>query len=219
MKEIKQSVSGFKVSGEWGDVVILGEMITSALQELDATGEDFDEWEEWRPKLDDRLDDDINERTCEQASIDKNNLEKQDQMPTDELQSAGEELEEAYEGISEKDEKQAVNRLKDAITRTTFAIATASRQTLRRVEETVYAHVMTQIAPYYFDNELVSASITEKTTLRRKETTFILEVNINDDMLKQEVSDILDEYEDIDRWHADTPKSVEGAKEIHGHNV
>jgi hypothetical protein len=75
---------------------------------------------------------------------------------------------------------------------------------------------MTQLAPYYFDNGLVSANI-QKTTRNGAEPTFIFEVNVNDDSLKAEISDRLGELEDeVDRWHVDTEKDTTVAEAAEG---
>ena len=75
---------------------------------------------------------------------------------------------------------------------------------------------MTQLAPYYFDNELVSANV-QKTARGGDEDQFIFEVNINDDELKAAVSDRLASYEDsVDRWHVDTEKETTVAEVVEG---
>jgi hypothetical protein len=74
---------------------------------------------------------------------------------------------------------------------------------------------MTQLAPYYFDNELVSANIQKST--RGDDVSFIFEVNINDDDLKQHVSERLGEFDDeVTRWHVDTEKETETAEAVEG---
>jgi len=75
---------------------------------------------------------------------------------------------------------------------------------------------MTQLAPYYFDNELVSANV-QKTARGGDEDQFIFEVNVNDDDVKAVVSDRLADYEDrVDRWHVDTEKQTEVAEVVEG---
>jgi hypothetical protein len=75
---------------------------------------------------------------------------------------------------------------------------------------------MTQIAPYYFDNELVSANI-QKSTRGEGDVEFVFEANINDDDLKDEVSTRLGEFDDeVTRWHVDTEKQTETAEAAEG---
>jgi hypothetical protein len=71
----------------------------------------------------------------------------------------------------------------ESISHVARAADSASRKALRRVEDAVYQKVMTQVAPYYFDNELISANVTEVGRGENGET-FEFEVNVNDDELK-----------------------------------
>jgi len=62
----------------------------------------------------------------------------------------------------------------------------------------------------------VSANI-QKTTRGDGEVRFIFEVNVNDDGLKEAVSDRLGEFEGtVDRWHIDTEKETETAEAAEG---
>ncbi len=61
----------------------------------------------------------------------------------------------------------------------------------------VYEQVMTRFTPYYFDNDLVSANIREATRSENG-TEFAFEVNVNDDQLKQEVSQRLSTAENAE---------------------
>jgi len=77
---------------------------------------------------------------------------------------------------------------------------------------------MTQLAPYYFDNELVSANLRRVGTEARPE--YVFEVNVNDDDLKIRVSNRLADYEsDVDRWHVSAPKQTEAVEAAEGVEV
>jgi len=74
---------------------------------------------------------------------------------------------------------------------------------------------MTQMSPYYFDNELFSANIQRVSGDDRPEYTF--EVNVNDDDLKTRVSNRLADYEKaVDRWHVNTEKDTDSAEAAEG---
>jgi len=110
-----------------------------------------------------------------------------------------------------------VDNWKESIDYVARAADSASRKALRRVEDTVYQNVMTQLAPYYFDNELVSANVQQSTRNGGNGEQFVFEVNVNDDELKEEVSDRLAEYEDeVDRWHVEVEKDTDAAEAIEG---
>jgi len=213
---MEESVSGFKARGTWADIVEHGERITRALREAGADGTAFEEWDEWRPKSHERLGEDVNEKTAEQASVDEGEGEKAGKEPDEDLRTAGEKLSESYERVEEGDNEGAVERWQDSINYVARAADSAGRKALRAVEDTVYRKVMTQLAPYYFDNELVSANV-QKTARGGDEDQFIFEVNVNDDDLKAFVSDRLADYEDaVDRWHVDTEKETEIAEVVEG---
>ena len=209
---MEESISGFKVRGSWEDIVEHGERITRAMRNSDIEGEAFEEWNEWRPKVHERLSQDVNEKTAEQASVDEGEGEKAGKAPDDDIQSAGERLTESYERLEEEDAEGAVEMWQDSIDYVTRAADTASRKALRKVEDTVYRRVMTQFTPYYFDNELVSANIT-----KTRDDEYIFEVNINDDDLKSEARERLAAFEtDVERWHVDTQKETAVAEAAEG---
>ncbi len=222
---MEESISGFKVRGDWGDVVEHGERITRALRDNGVDDPDaahdarfaraFEEWEEWRPKSHETLDADVSEKTAEQASVEEGKGEKAGKEPDEDIKTAGEKLSESYEALEEDDAEGAVGKWSESIDYVARAADSAGRKALRRVEDTVYQRVMTQLAPYYFDNELVSANIQQSGRGNGEE--FVFEVNVNDDDLKEEVSDKLAEYEDeIDRWHIEVEKDTEAAEAIEG---
>jgi len=213
---MEESISGFKRRGDWGDVVEHGERITQALREAGTTGDAFEEWEEWRPKTHERLGEDVAEKTAEQAHVSEGKGEQAGEAPDEDLKTAGEKLTESYEKLEDDDTEGAVDRWQDSVNYVARAADSAGRKAIRRVEDTVYQNVMTQLAPYYFDNDLVSANL-QQTSRTDEEEEFIFEVNVNDDELKEEVSDRLADYEDeIDRWHVDTEKETESVEAAEG---
>jgi len=221
MADIEESVSGFKTHGGWVDVVEHGERITQALKELfedDEVDADMDdealaEFDEWRPKSHERLDEDVNEKTAEQASVGEGKGEQAGKDPDEDLQTAGEKLSESYENLDEPDE--AVDKWGESVDYVARAADSAGRKALRKVEDTVYRNVMTRIAPYYFDNDLISANL--QRIGDEEDPEYVFEVNINDDDLKVRVSNRLADYDSaVDRWHVDTEKVTEAVEAAEG---
>jgi hypothetical protein len=243
---MEESISGFKVRGSWADVVEHGERITRSLREAGLGGADvdedevtagesppteavpvalsecedaFEEWNEWRPKVHERIEEDVPEKTAEQAHLGEGEGEKAGKAPGEDVKTAGEKLSESYEKLEAGDDEGAVDRWQDSVRYAARAADSASRKAIRKVEDTVYKRVMTQIAPYYFDNELVAANL-QQTARGSDEEQFVFEVNVNDEGLKEFVSERLDEYEDaVDRWHVDTEKQTETAAAAEGVEV
>lgn len=203
---MEETIAGFKQRGRWIDVVEHGERITRALREAGVSGSAFEEWDEWRPKSDERIET-VNEKTAEQASVDEGEGERAGKDPDDDLRSAGERLTESYEDLENDDPEGAMDKWEESVDYVARAADSAGRKALRAVEGTVYQKVMTQLAPYYFDNELISANL--QRTTRGEVPEFVFEVDINDDDRKAEVSNLLNEYdEEIDRWHVEAEKEV-----------
>ena len=220
---MEESISGFKVRGAWDDIVEHGERITQALRQEDIEGfptdirEAFEEWDEWRPKTHERLSTDVNQKTAEQASVAEGEGEKAGKAASEDVKTAGEKLSESYKKMEDGDDAGAVDRWQDSIGYVARAADSAGRKAIRTVENTVYRNVMTQLAPYYFDNALISANIQKPTRGNADEEVFVFEVNINDDDLKDAVSERLGEYEDtIDRWHVTTEKETDTAEAAEG---
>jgi len=215
---MEESVSGFKTRGGWVDAVEHGERVVRALKDLADEDETVDrnalaEFDDWRPKSHERLDEDVNEKTADQASVEEGEGEKAGKDPDEDLQTAGEKLSESYENLDEPDE--AVNKWGESLDYVARAADSAGRKALRTVEDAVYRNVMTRIAPYYFDNELVSANLQRVGDDERPE--YVFEVNVNDDDLKIKVSNKLADYEqDVDRWHVDTEKATEAVEAAEG---
>jgi len=214
--EVEESVSGFKTRGSWVDVVEHGERLTRALKDLAEEGRSVDEdalteWDEWRPKADERLSEDVSQKTAEQASVGEGEGEKAGKDPDEDLRTAGEKLADSYDNL--EDPGEAVDEWRESINYVARAADSATRKALRKVEGSIYKNVMTQVSPYYFDNGLVSAN------LQRADTDdYVFEVNVNDDDLKIRVSNKLADFDSsVDRWHVDTPKDTDVAEAVEGH--
>ncbi|MBS1263327.1 MAG: hypothetical protein MAG715_00503 [Methanonatronarchaeales archaeon] len=66
---VQESISGFKREGTWEQVVEHGEKISDILAEEGVEGDDFSDWESWRPRSREDLCGDVTERTAEKVSI------------------------------------------------------------------------------------------------------------------------------------------------------
>ncbi len=218
MADMEESVSGFKTRGDWVDVVEHGERLARAMHELAGEEVDIDEealaeFDEWRPKTHERLEDDVNEKTAQQASVEEGKGEQEGKAPDDDLQTAGEKLAESYESLDDPDE--AVGKWNETLDYVARAADSAGRKAIRAVEDTVYRNVMTRIAPYYFDNGLVSANL--QRVGRGEGADYVFEVNINDDETKMHVSNRLADFEsEVERWHVDTEKETDSVEAAEG---
>jgi hypothetical protein len=212
---MEESISGFKEEGGWVAIVAHGERLTEALAEAGASGEAFEEFEQWRPKAHERFGEDVNAKTAEQMSVEEGEGERAGRTPTEDLESASEELSDSAAELAEGDVDDAVGEGADSVEYVARAVDSAARKAVRTVEGTVYKHVMTQLSPCYFDNELVSANV-ERTNNGEAEMRYAFEINVNDDDLKERVSSRLAEYDELSRWHVETPKNTDRAEATEG---
>jgi len=214
---MEESVSGFKVTGDWGEIVEHGERVTRALEDAGAA-EQFEEalaeWDDWRPKSHELLDSEMREKTARHASVQQGAGERAGASPDEDLHTAGEKIAESYEKLGENQREEAVEKWHDSIGFVARAADSAGRKAFRSVEDAVYRRVMTQVAPYYFDNALASANLNRR---RNGADPFAFEINVNDDGLKAAVAERLAAYdEEIDRWHVDAEKDTEAAEAAEG---
>ncbi|SIR32264.1 hypothetical protein SAMN05421858_2247 [Haladaptatus litoreus] len=212
---MEESVAGFKEQGDWVTIVEHGERITEALTEegVEDSDSDFEEWNDWRPKVHERLREDVKEKTAEQASPSEGEGEKAGKSPSEDVDAAGDELKDSMSELADGDVENAVKEGQESVERATRAVDTAGRKALRAVEETVYKHVMTKVSPVYFDNELISANV-ERT--RDTDQRYVFEVNVNQDDLKDRVRDRLEEYEEQKRWRGEAEKETESVEAAEG---
>lgn len=208
MTDYTESVSGFKRTGTWGEIVEHGERISFALEELGIKKDEVDEYNDWRPKLTENVSTDINDKTAEKATMDKSGSEN----PKKEIKSAGEEITNTYKNFGEPEE--AFRNWVHSIGYAAKAVDSITRKSIRNVEKIIYKNVMTVISPYYFDNNLISANIAR---INKKPHKYRLEVNINEDALKKDVSEKLESYEsDYQRWHVSTEKDIDNVGALEG---
>lgn len=201
MSTYTESVSGFKRTGDWAEIIEHGERLAFALEELGADDEMLREYNEWRPKSTDNVSDDINDKTAEKAMTEKSNSK----TATNDIKTAGEEIAKSYKNFGHPDD--AFQNWIDSLSYAARAVDTVTRKSIRNVEKVVYKNVMTIISPYYFDNSLISANLAR---VDKDPQEYRLEINVNDDELKEDVSQKLESYEDdYNRWHISTDKNTE----------
>lgn len=212
MAKFEVSVSGFQVEGKWSDIVEHGEKIAYALKQIgidDNIEEEFNEYNDWRPKASENLNEDVQNKTAEKASIDDSG----DESPKDSMKKAGEEIVDSYKNANKP--KKMVSKWGDSARYTAKGVGTIGKKILKGTEETVYKNMMTSVSPYYFDNKLISANLTSKS-----ESEYVFEVNINEDELKHKVQDKLEEYEEkYDRWHISTKYDADSVQNAEGERI
>lgn len=190
---MQETVSGVRVRGKWDEVVNKGEEVTRVLEQSDETHSDhLDEWEDWRPRASEDLDDEHREKTVKKAVTAEGPAEKEGKTATEQAGEAVEDVEEAVGEAVEGDIDSASRKTRRAAFEALLSIDVAARKLLRRFETFVYRHFTSRASPHYFDSELVSASLSKKTGVTERfrrgdsEEEFEMTVAINDDTVKEE---------------------------------
>jgi hypothetical protein len=217
MSDYNESISGFKVTGDWVDVVKHGEKIAFALEELNNNEEynienEINEYDEWRPKSSENIREDINKKTAEKAMMSENKQEKEANKPQKDMKIAGEKVIYSYKDLGEPDE--VFKNWTESIGYAARAFNVAARKSIRQVEKSVYQNLMTAVSPYYFDNNLISANMNR---IGKNPQEYELEINVNDDNIKSDVSNKLENYgEEYDRWHVSVNKNMDAINHVEG---
>lgn len=197
---MQETVSGVKVRGKWEEVVNRGKDVTEALEATEqAESHHLEEWEDWRPRTSEDLDDDHREKTVEKAVADKSPVEKEGKTAVEQagqaVDDAGEAVEKAVKGEVDTASRKTRQAFFDAL----LSIDAAARKALRRFESFIYHHVIARANPHYFDSELVSASLTRKRGVTERfndeEDEFEMTVSINDDHAKERFKEKMKETE------------------------
>lgn len=191
---MEERISGFRVEGDWNNVVAHGDRISHALKELGSEAhprmdsrryrEALHEFEHWRPRPGETIEDDLRPRTAEQASLHRGEGEQHGHSSGDDLERAGQALV-APESVAYVD-TSVIRRLVEASRLTGRALDTGMRGLLRNFEEAIYEHLMTRTAPCYFDNRIVSANLAERSN--DEDEAYEFEINVNADELKEKVA-------------------------------
>lgn len=222
-EDMEETISGFKSTGQWMDIVEHGERMAAAVRRVLKREEDegidrekytslLEEFEEWRPKAEDKTER-ISERTAEQASTNPSKSEKEGKTVREEVSEAQEGMTEAVDSATNLETDETKDNMNDTVEHTQRATDSFLRKCVRWIEKNVYQHIMTRISPYYFDNELVNANLAEN-----RDGSYTLEVNISDDKLSNRVKNEVDEIEDERPavWRVETDLNEAPAKNVEG---
>jgi hypothetical protein len=215
---MKETITGFVCTGGWVEIVEHGERVTTALLEVRPEVEDepdFARWDSWRPKADERLKYDVKWKTADEACIREGEGERKHVSPLEDVRSARLRASDFMREAKNGHPQSAVSAWEDSLDYTTRAADTSFRKSLRLIERSLYAHIMTMLSPYYFDTPLIQGNMSRSRKGRGKQYRF--EINISNDELRKELSRVLKEYDsDIKRWHVSTPANLESMEAAEG---
>lgn len=188
---MEYNLSGFKQTGTWSEIVAHGELISTMMEDEGISGEAFEEWEHWRPKPHESLEDEVNKKTADKTTISQGSGEDKGRSGTGDVIRAGKKLIDSPKDAARKDIGGAGKDMKDSAGYLARAFDTLTRKFLRNVERPVYKHVMTQMSPLYFDNSIIAANLGRKSSLRSDRHIFYFEVGFTDNTLQKKIEERL----------------------------
>lgn len=177
---MQDTVCGVRFEGDWEELANWSETVTTALEQTASEDEELEDWEEWRPRESESMEEDHREKTVEKACMDEENVKPHDADPSDDVGEAVAEASDAVDEVTKGRIRGATSRIAVSIHRAGRSIYTATKAGFRRFEAAVYHHIMTRTNPHYFDSDLVSASVESKGSLLDDDKIYKLTVNLND---------------------------------------
>lgn len=224
--KISSTISGVSYTGNWSEIVEFGEQIMAALESVQNDYESssdantlteqtistcIQEFDEWRPRIDDKTET-LSQKTAEKARVENSELMDSEKTIPDEIETATENAKNAAKSAKELNPDETQDNVKKTVSNTTQATDSLFRRGIQQIETFVYTHIMTALSPYYFDNKLINANLTEHT-----DTKYTLEVNISNQDFRepfcQKTETIILQNS---RWHIDSPINSESVENIDG---
>jgi len=181
MKGVEITNSGLKFEGDWEEVCDFSEELEEVMEKFLESEEKIDDFEDWRPHLEDS-DEDMKEKTAGEAAVDKKNIEEDFEGARREIDRAEEKMVDSF-----RDVKKGVNPsrdLKAALLEIEKVLGVESIRSVRRIEKTIYKKLMLKLNPYYFDTEDFSVNLEIKGN-----GIYCLSINVTDENLRKHFQD------------------------------
>ncbi|MFW5898226.1 MAG: DUF5828 family protein [Candidatus Saliniplasma sp.] len=179
MKQIEQTNSGVRFQGDWHEVVLFSHVLAKFLEDNATHRETVDVYEKWMPQ-DGEEEKDIKKKTAAGACIKHKKVEEGFKGFKEELNDAEHKLADSVHDIVNgrsptEDVGQAVKDIERLV-------AAESLKSLRKMERSIYNHIMLKFNPYYFDTEDFSVNLECKNKNR-----YALSINISTEELRNKV--------------------------------
>ncbi|MFO7791476.1 MAG: DUF5828 family protein [Candidatus Saliniplasma sp.] len=181
MKQIEHIHSGVRFQGNWHEVVLFSHVLGKFLEETVPHDGSVEEYEEWMP-TDEDCEDDIKEKTADDACIKPTKVEEEFNGVREELKDAEHKLADSVQDITNRE--SPAKDLGQASKDIERLVAAESIKSLRKMERSIYKHIMLKFNPYYLDTEDFSVNLEHKNKDR-----YTLAINISDEMLRKKVKD------------------------------
>ena len=179
---IKETNSGVKKHGDIKEVAEFSENVENALQDAGVKKNSIEEFREWRPKEEDE-EEDIVEKTVEEASLSEKNVEKESNGIKNDFSEAKEATKKAGNKVRKgSNPGKEIKKTSKSLLR---PVLSESVKVARGFEKEIYSKLMVKFNPYFFDSEDFSAD------LKSKKGEYTMEVNVPDESYRNKMKSIL----------------------------
>ncbi len=178
---IENTNAGLEFEGQWTDICVFARTFEKVIEENAPDEEPIEEYNDWRPR-EEEDEEDISEKTAENACMEETEVEEEYSGAKEELASAGEKIKNGVNG-----DEPSTENIKKASKNMERLVEAESIKSIRILEKKIYEEVMLRFNPYYFDTEDFSVNL-EKINNGESEN-YKLTINIPDEELRQKVKD------------------------------
>lgn len=184
MTEIEKTNSGLKTEGSWHEITALCIELESLFEDYIEDKDEIERYDEWRPRVEEN-EEEIEEKTAEEAALDHKQLEEEFEGTEEELDEAEEMLCRSLHDVLNGE--SPVKDFEEALKDIEMLIGAKSVDSIRKVEEVIYKRLMLKFNPCYFDTEDFSVSLDHK-----KNGNYVFCVNMTDEDLRTHIQEELD---------------------------
>lgn len=177
MGKVQETNAGLQFEGDWKEMCEYSKELEKAMDEYIEDQNEIDDFDDWRPHLEDDKGDMI-EKTAEEASINEEKVEEDFEGSKKTIEEAEEKLIESTEEISHGEDPS--QEIKEGLHDLEKIFEVESVRSVKKIEKTIYKQLMLRFNPLYFDKEDFSINLDKK-----DDEKYILKINISDDGLRE----------------------------------
>lgn len=185
---VEETNSGLKKHGDMKEVAEFSEEVENALQDAGVEEDSIEGFSEWRPRKEDQ-EEDIVEKTVEEASMSEKSIEKQSKGVKGDLSEAKEATKKAGNKVRNGDNpEEEIRETSKSVLR---PLLSESVKFARGFEKKVYSKLMVKFNPYFFDSKDFSADLKSRKNSKKGEYT--MEVNVPDESYRNRLKSMFEQ--------------------------
>lgn len=157
-KDTEETNAGVRKKGSWREVAEFGEEVEEAMDQSRIDDTSVEEFRRWRPRRDE-AENDMREKTVEQASINETESEERSNGVEDIRDASGKVAEAGKKAAQRENPEPEIREASKGVVRPLFA---KTVEYLRDLEQEIYSAVMLTFNPFYLDTEDFTVDLRSK---------------------------------------------------------